>query len=94
MIYYDLSPQYIFLKKEKSISVTSVDPTDNEVLDLKEVSVEMFIALVELKLSTSEVEQKICETHDVEIGLVQKDLMSLIQFLLEKKMIILRPSST
>ena len=94
MIYYDLSPQYIFFKKEKSISVTSVDPTDNEVLDLKEVSVEMFIALVELKLSTSEVEQKICETHDVEIGLVQKDLMSLIQFLLEKKMIILRPSST
>ena len=94
MIYYDLSPQYIFLKKEKSISVTSVDPTDNEVLDLKEVSVDMFIALVELKLSTSEVEQKICETHDVEIGLVQKDLMSLIQFLLEKKVIILRPSST
>ncbi len=94
MIYYDLSPHYIFLKKEKSISVTSVDPTDNEVLDFKEVSIDMFIALVELKLSISEVEQKICETHDVEFGLVQKDLMSLIQFLLEKKVIILRPSST
>jgi hypothetical protein len=94
MIYYDLSPQYIFFKKEKSISVTSVDPTDNEVLDFKEVSIDMFIALVELKLSTTEVEQKICETHDVELGLVQKDLDRLIQFLLEKKVIILRPSST
>jgi hypothetical protein len=94
MIYYDLSPQYIFFKKEKSISVTSVDPTDNEVLEFQEVSIDMFIGLVDLKLSTSEVEKTICETHDVELELVQKDLDRLIQFLLEKKVIILRPSST
>jgi len=84
---YEILTDYIYVKRVNSLAITTVDPLDSTMVEIEGVAAEMFLGLVELRLSTGEVVQMVQSNYQVEAEVIEKDLEDLIKFLLEKKII-------
>ena len=88
MSHFELSPNYISMKKNGKITITSVDPTDNEYLEIEDSAAEMFQLLVEQSKTVSETISLLSAQYpDVETSVIEADLNALVEYLLEKKVI-------
>ena len=85
---YIISDNYLFLKSENKVSITSVDPTDNGIYELEDVAAEMFLRLVESKSTPTEVVSYIEACYQMNKKIIETDLKALIDYLVHEQIIV------
>lgn len=88
MANYTISDNYLFLKSENKLSITSVDPTDNGIYELEDVAAVMFLRLIESKSTPTEVVSHIEACYQVDRKIIENDLKALIDYLLHEQIIV------
>lgn len=89
MTTYSLADTFIYMKKVGKVTITSVNPQDDEYLELTDVAAEMFLGMVEKKNKSTQVVSSIHneypETSPEEIKI---NFDELVEFLVQKKILL------
>lgn len=90
---YEMDDLFLYIKNGQKLTITSVDPRDNQLIELEGVAAEMLIGLVEKGQSAADVVASISLNYDVDSTVAKKDIEDLVRFLRDKKILKLKSSS-
>ena len=85
---YEISDTYLFIKSDDKVTITSVVPTDDAIFVISDVAAEMFLALIEKKLSFMETVDSIEMNYAADRASIETDLAALIKYLSDEKIIL------
>lgn len=85
---YEISDIYLFIKSDDKVTITSVVPTDDAIFVISDVAAAMFLALIEKKLSFVETVDSIEMNYAAERAAIETDLLALIKYLSDEKIIL------